>query len=251
MLSCSSLYESQVCCASPTIDIVTQQPSGCKPDYTVLVPCFAREGVYCDGVVKMMRMGVPPFFFFCIRSMALFSISFQMIIFMDFLIIGVIYTIYIRVHAYILNILTCIHIYILVYSLSLSVSLSLNHPNMRMYLLSVTIFSHIPPTTPLFLSLSLALLPFQKIHHVASPNTTNAVQCEDNSYDPTSLIYARALPCLYVSPTDPKDWDTALLLSVFLGMFGIDRYVELFSMEDSHRTEMRCAHREREREKMM
>lgn len=40
----------QMCCAEPTIDRETQQPTTCRPDHTATVPCFAREGVVCDGV---------------------------------------------------------------------------------------------------------------------------------------------------------------------------------------------------------
>ena len=50
-LACRDLYPSMYCCAEPDINTVTHQPQDCSRNNTVLVNCFARNGVECNGQV--------------------------------------------------------------------------------------------------------------------------------------------------------------------------------------------------------
>eukprot|EP00039_Didymoeca_costata_P010479 m.141202 g.141202 ORF g.141202 m.141202 type:complete len:219 (+) comp14841_c1_seq8:168-824(+) len=50
-MPCNEMYIAHICCASPKIDTKTQQPENCEPHGSVLVPCFALNGVNCDGKV--------------------------------------------------------------------------------------------------------------------------------------------------------------------------------------------------------
>lgn len=59
---------------------------------------------------------------------------------------------------------------------------------------------------------------------VVPPNTTAAVGCDGLMYLASTSVVNVSHPCRYVSASSPKDFDTALALSVFLGMFGADRF---------------------------
>ena len=48
-IACTDLFPSQYCCPQPAINAETQQPEGCQPDHTVLIPCYPLGGVSCDG----------------------------------------------------------------------------------------------------------------------------------------------------------------------------------------------------------
>lgn len=50
-VGCGDLFPGQVCCAAAEIDPKTQQPALCTPSHTVSRPCFARDGVLCDGAI--------------------------------------------------------------------------------------------------------------------------------------------------------------------------------------------------------
>ena len=56
-IACTELFATQLCCAPPAIDSATQQPANCRRDNTVSTPCFAREGVRCDGRVHTTASG--------------------------------------------------------------------------------------------------------------------------------------------------------------------------------------------------
>ncbi|EGD81816.1 Gp39 [Salpingoeca rosetta] len=50
-IPCEALFPSMYCCVTPEQNPVTFQPVGCRRNNTVLVDCFARQGVECDGIM--------------------------------------------------------------------------------------------------------------------------------------------------------------------------------------------------------
>jgi len=50
-VACRDLFAGQLCCVRPSIDVKTQQPVGCSSNHTVTLPCFAHDGVLCDGAL--------------------------------------------------------------------------------------------------------------------------------------------------------------------------------------------------------
>ena len=51
-IACTRLYAAQYCCTRAVINLYTQQAENCTRANTALVPCFARQGVRCDGKVR-------------------------------------------------------------------------------------------------------------------------------------------------------------------------------------------------------
>eukprot|EP00040_Diaphanoeca_grandis_P013022 m.65900 g.65900 ORF g.65900 m.65900 type:complete len:228 (+) comp23616_c0_seq1:84-767(+) len=50
-IPCSELFEAQICCAPPEIDLETQQPKHCTRENKVALECFVAQGVFCNDTV--------------------------------------------------------------------------------------------------------------------------------------------------------------------------------------------------------
>eukprot|EP00041_Stephanoeca_diplocostata_P005662 m.66148 g.66148 ORF g.66148 m.66148 type:complete len:209 (+) comp15928_c0_seq24:319-945(+) len=48
-IDCVDLYNTQFCCTNPSIDPTTQSAVGCTSNRSVVAPCFAKDGVACNG----------------------------------------------------------------------------------------------------------------------------------------------------------------------------------------------------------
>ena len=61
----------------------------------------------------------------------------------------------------------------------------------------------------------------------------DGVQCGSAIYALNSSIFNRTIPCRYVNPEVEYEFSAALAYSVFLGMFGADRYRILAASQPS------------------